>query len=420
MIGAVSIVCFLVLLFLILSFFRSGTDVLAPGRLFLIVWTTSIGLADLKLSRHQIDWSFYSWFALFLPIISTLVGIFAIYVLNFSRSYITINEIRNKFTHSNINGNRLFRIILLMVVLYFVSFSITYMIRGFLPIFTKMPEIARTKWGVFGYGVFVLSIPTIVYLSLIYLFLTKQKKTKKLFILIITLFTAITYSTLLQRFYLLMPIIISLILFYYITHKLRPKNVLIILIIFFFIFYGISSIRLSRYAINILYYLSNMKYSIDYAIFTEPYMYISMNLENFANGVDKLNVYAYGFFTFDFLLFATRLKPLILEYIKIPDFPHIITPAYNTYTMFFIYYRDFGLVGLFFLPFILGTVVSSFYYRMRRNPNINTITIYALCVVVVIFSFFIPIVHWIHFVFNIILLYSTTRMITGSGNGESK
>lgn len=412
--SAVSVICFLLLFLLLLTFFRRRTDIFSPGRLFSIIWLLAVGLTELKLSRFQFEWTTYSWFALIIPIISFLLGIFIVYVINYNNHIDRINAVRIKFNEAQIDIDMLFMIIITLFILYSVSFTITYMIRGFLPMFTKMPEVARTKWGVFGYGVFVLSIPTILYLSFLYLFLVKEKHFKKILISIIFLIATATYSTLLNRFYLILPIVMLIVTLYYKTFKLRPRNMIVLLLFFCIVFFGISTIRMSRYAINILYYLSDMKYNIHYAVFTEPYMYVTMNLENYAKAVQNLNVFTYGYFSSDFILFATGLKQQLFEYMRIVEFPNIITSTYNTYTMFFIYYRDFGLYGVLFMPLIFGGVISSVYYRMRKQPNIKNVSLYGLCVFVIIFSFFVPIVHWIHFVFNTTIIYISTFLVTKS------
>ncbi len=412
--SSVSVICF-VLFFLIFLLGRKK-DFFSPAKVFALVWLLTIGLTDLKLSRLQITWNGLAWFSLLLAIFSFLLGVYIVYVLFFYSKFLKIEEVRSRFSKTEIDENLLYKIIIVLFVLYSTSYIITYMIRGFVPIFTKMPEIARTKWGVFGIGSFVLTIPAILYLSMIYVFISKTILSRKLIIIFVMLSSFITYVFLLNRFYLLLPIALFLILLYYKTNKLRPRNILIILLVFSLIFFEISSLRLSRYAINILYYLSEMKFGKEYAIFTEPYMYISMNLENFANAVGKLDFFTYGYFVFDFLLKPIGLKDLISDYVYIKEFPNIINRAYNTYTMFFIYYRDFGFAGLFIIPLLLGSFVSYLYYKMRLNPTIFNISFYGMLIFVVAFSFFVPILHWIHYVFNLILIYITTYFITSKKN----
>lgn len=407
----IAIICFSALILLLFSFFKKGTDIFSPGRLFTIIWLLAIGLAELKLSRFQREWTNYSWFTLLVPIFSFLLGIFIIYVIYQNVKLSPIKNIREDFNKLQINKHLLFRIIIVLFVLYSISFLVTYLIRGFVPMFTKLPDVARTEWGVFGYGTFVHSIPTLLYLCLLYLFLVRKNYNNKILIGLIFLLSFFTYSMILQRFYLILPFVLLMVTLYYKTYKLSFRNNLIALLIFGLIFFGISLIRVGHYAINILYYISDMKYSVDYAIFTEPYMYVIMNLENYAKAVQKLDIFSYGFYTSDFLLYATGVRRILLDNINFVEHPHIITKAYNTYTMFFIYYRDFGLFGVLFVPMMVGGLVTLMYFRMRKSPNFINISLYGVCVFIVIFSFFVPILHWLHFVFNITLIYLATYFI---------
>lgn len=413
--SAAAIICFVLFIFLLFSLFRKGTDKMSPGRLFAMVWLLTIGLTELKLSRFQYEWSAYSWFALLVPLLSFLLGVYTVYVLNFNKKLHSIEGMRNSGSEFQVNEVLLFRIIVVLFILYSISFSITYMIRGFVPLLTQKPDIARTQWGIFGIGVFVLSIPAVLYLSMIYLFLVQKHKFKKVIIYIIALIASVTYATLLQRFYLLVPIILTTVLLYYKSNKLRPRNILFALLIFGSVFYGISSIRTSKYVVNIIYYVSQMKFSPKYAVFTEPYMYMTMNLENYASATDKLDEYSYGYYSADFILFATGLKEELAKYMHLAQFPYMIVNSYNTYSMFFIYYRDFGLIGTMIIPMILGIGISTIYYRMRKRPDLNSISLYSLCIFLIFFSFFNPVFHQIHFVFNVVLLYLTTKLISKNG-----
>jgi oligosaccharide repeat unit polymerase len=175
--------------------------------------------------------------------------------------------------------------------------------------------------------------------------------------------------------------------------------------------YGVSTIRTSKAIVNFLYYGARMKYSVKYAFLTEPYMYVSMNLENFANAVNKLDGHTYGYYTFDFILALTGLKHWLGEYLKIGEFPHLLSGSYNTYTMFFAYYRDFGIIGVCIIPFALGVIVSSQYYRLRRKPDIAGVCAYGVFVYVIIFSFFIPMLSWLHFVFNFAVILLASRLV---------
>ena len=225
------------------------------------------------------------------------------------------------------------------------------------------------------------------------------------------LLTFLTYSFLLQRYYIVLAVILSVVALYYSSNFFKYRNVFIVFAFILFIIYSMTFIRLSGTIVNYLYYLSDMRYNIKYAFITEPYMYIVMNLETFANAVDKLHKFTYGTFTFDFIFALTGLKHPLAEYLNLPKFPFLLTNNYNTYTMFFVYYWDYGVFGLGIIPLLLGMSFSSVYYKMRLKPDINSVSMYAMAAFVIIFSFFVPIITFLHFIFNLLLIYFMTKAI---------
>ena len=412
MISWISILCFCVFFLLIISLFKKGTDVFSPARLFVIIWSLAIGLADLKLSRYQIVWTGYSWAILSISLFSMLTGMFVVYVINLDKPVARIESIRSLLKTNIFDSGLLLRYIILLFSAYSISYVVSTLVIGFIPLFTKFPGVARNDWGIFGFGLFVQSFPTIIYLIILYYTITKGYSSKKLLLAAVLVVTFLTYAFLLQRYYIVFAILLSVVALYYLTNVLRVKNTVIIFIIIFISVFSMTFIRLTGTIANYLYFLSDMKYNVKYAAFTEPYMYIVMNLENFANAVNNVQKFTYGTFSLDFIFALTGLKHTLFQYMGLPEFPNLLTNNYNTYTMFFIYYWDFGILGVGLIPFIIGSLISASYYRMRINPNLNTISVYSICAFVIIFSFFIPIISYLHFVFNLLLIVFITKRIS--------
>lgn len=408
----ISILCFCILFLLIISLFKKGTDVFSPARLFVIIWSLAIGLADLKLSRYQIVWTGYSWAILSISLFSMLTGMFVVYVINLDKPVARIESIRSLLKTNIFDSGLLLRYIILLFSAYSISYVVSTLVIGFIPLFTKFPGVARNDWGIFGFGLFVQSFPTIIYLIILYYTITKGYSSKKLLLAAVLVVTFLTYAFLLQRYYIVFAILLSVVALYYLTNVLRVKNTVIIFIIIFISVFSMTFIRLTGTIANYLYFLSDMKYNVKYAAFTEPYMYIVMNLENFANAVNNVQKFTYGTFSLDFIFALAGLKHTLFQYMGLPEFPNLLTNNYNTYTMFFIYYWDFGILGVGLIPFIIGSLISASYYRMRINPNLNTISVYSICAFVIIFSFFIPIISYLHFVFNLLLIVFITKRIS--------
>lgn len=406
-----AIISFSIFVLLLLSIFKKGTDIFSPARLFALVWSFAIGLAELKLSWYQYEWCAYSWIVLMISMFSMLLGVFVIYVINFNKPLFSIKEIRNELKNNTMNSDLLFKIIIGLFSAYIISYIAIYAIIGYIPLFTAQPNIARTKWSVFGFGLVIHLAPTIMYLISLFFLSGKKLLIRKLFIMGILFVTLISFLFLLQRFPLIIPIILLVVFLYYGTTKFRPRNILLILGVFLLFMFGLSTLRVSSLFIQFFYYTSKMKFGLDYAVFTEPYMYVVMNLENFAHAVEKLETFTYGNFSFDFILSLSGIKHPLLEYTNVNEYPHLVTSNFNTYSMFFTYYRDFGVMGVFIFPFIIGSIASHFYYKMRSNPNLNTISIYAIFVFVILFSFFIPMLSWLNFVLSLGTIVVATAFI---------
>lgn len=407
----VVIICFTVFIVMLISIFRKGSDLFSPARLFILVWSLALGLASLKFSRYQIDWTDYSWTMYVISLGSLLLGIFIIWVINIGNSTSDVKSIRDIIKKNTINSNLLFRYTIFLFIAYLISYLVSALVIGFIPLFTKYPGLARNDWGIFGFGLFVQSFPAIIFLAVLYFIFAKGQYGKKMLMFLVVLISFITYSFLLQRYYIVFALILIVVAIYYTTNLFKAKNVLLISFVLIAIFFGMSFIRLTGTIVNYLYYLSDMRYSVKYAIFTEPYMYIVMNLENFANAVNKIDKFTYGLFTFDFVFALSGLKHTLFKYLSLVEFPFMITNNYNTYTMFFIYYWDFGVLGLGLIPFVLGMIFSNSYYRMKRFPNIHNISVYSIFAFVILFSFFIPIISFLHFAFNFFVIYTVTGLI---------
>jgi oligosaccharide repeat unit polymerase len=223
--------------------------------------------------------------------------------------------------------------------------------------------------------------------------------------------SVLTYFFLLQRFQLAMAAIMCIAVLYYATRHLRFTTVGLYLLGGSLFFYWISTLRSGLDLF--IYYLhrnSQMKFSPAYAIFTEPYMYVVMNLENFARSIEKLDHFTLGYFTLDPIFAFVGLKHWVIEYFGLNYTPYLIS-GYNTYTAYWWYYRDFGAIGIAFIPLLLGIVIGILYYRMRRNPSLTTISAYGVSVFIMMVSFFNNPLQFLWFVYNLSVIYFTFRLI---------
>ena len=409
--SVVSLIAFGICLGIVGTAVRRGADVLSPARVYGFVWALAIGLADLKFSRLQFEWSGFSWLMLLLGVLSFLVGTLIAYVMNLGNELVPIEDMRIRLRKVSINSGRLFRSILAFFFLYILAYIIIAAVKGFIPALIVRASELRTEFSMFGLGLFIQSLPFILLFIVLYFVFVRRCPVQKTVLVIIFLTTVGTYLLLLQRFVFLMWLVITLAFLYYVTRSIRFRTFLVGSFAIGLLFYGIQSFRFARYIQNYLYVVSRMKFSGAYAALTEPYMYIAMNLENFARGVEKLETFTYGYYTFDFLLALTGLKHWIAKYFNLVERPFIFS-SYNTFPYFWVYYRDFGSIGLVVGPLLLGLIIGLLYYRMRVTPTLTNVSLYSIAVFVMVISFFINPLTMLFFVFNIAVIYFVVRFIS--------
>lgn len=181
--------------------------------------------------------------------------------------------------------------------------------------------------------------------------------------------------------------IMTLGLLYYASHALKFRRVFFVFLLFFGFLWGIQSIRLSQYVTQYIYVISKMKFAREYAFFTEPYMYISMNLENMVRAVEKLENFSFGLMTFDWAYAFFGIKHWIIDYFNITSRPFIIS-GYNTYPFHWYYYYDFGIIGTVLFSLLTGFLIGAVYYKMRLTSNLKWIALYSIGLGFIVISFF--------------------------------
>jgi len=401
---------FLIFFTVLLSSFRRGADLLSPSRVFILVWSFVLGLTELKLSYLQHEWSFQSWIMLLIGPASFLLGIFIVTVFNLDTTMIPVEEMRVRIRLARVSESRFFAVLGFSVALYLLSYITIYLVKGSIPLLSGDPAAARKEFSIFGIGVFLNSFTFTLYFVLIYHILIKGKPGRKWVLKTLVFVSGGTYILLLQRFQIVMAGVMCFSLLYYMTDKIRLKTVVGFAAGLIVLFYWISSVRTGELIQYYLYTMSRMKYSYHYAFLTEPYMYLVMNLENFARSVDKLESFTFGYYSFDFILALTGLKHWLAGYFTIDDTPFLIS-GYNTYSAFWTYYRDFGVLGVFIIPLILGIGVGRIYYSLRREPNYEHVTAYSVCMFVMVISFFNSPIGFLWFIYNIAMMVLILKAI---------
>jgi oligosaccharide repeat unit polymerase len=404
----------LVAVLIALLVLRKG-DPLAPARTMALVWAGAIALCELKLSAYQHQWSFYSWVVLLVGPAAFIVGVAAISWTNVTRPLLPLEEIRKRLVReagSRFDEGKFFWTIMVLFAAYVAAYAIEVVIEGTVPMFSARPDILRVEFGVFGLHLIVNGMMGIVLLSMEYLFLMRPTGGRRWAVIAVVVFSVLTYALMLQRYTFFVVGVIVLAMAFYTTRWVRARNILPFAGVFVILLFLINQVRAARYVQEYVYYVSKMRFSKNLWFLAEPYMYITMNLENFARAVDKLDHHMYGYFLLDPLLALVGLKHWLAEYFSIERLPYLIS-GYNTFTFHWWYYYDFGVLGVALLPFLTGLVTAYVYGRLRTRPDPLTMVMYASCVLLMVISYFMNPLNRLDFVSNLVLIWFVHRFVIG-------
>jgi oligosaccharide repeat unit polymerase len=386
--SAISIGCFFVVILILVSCLRKGADVFSPARVFGGVWFFSIALTDLKFSYLQHEWSALSWIVIWVGVLSFLLGIFIVNVLTMRARENSVREIRSVSQNRVINERVLFWGTTAFFLGYCLAFVVETMAFGGLPIFSPRPDVARTRFGIFGFHLFISGgMPVVLILVEEYFILVKGNGREKIILAAACLITFVTHGLLLVRYTYMVFVLAGLAFAYYSSRLMKVRNLMIFFSLIALVFVGMIQIREGRYIEHYIYIVSRMKIPLTYEWITGPYMYIAMNLENCARAVDQVQYYTYGYYTLDFVLALSGLKHWISDYFGI-GISEYLTSGFNTFPFLFYSFQDFGLAGLFVLSTLSGLLVGAVYHWMKLSASFIAIILYACCVYLMGISFF--------------------------------
>lgn len=411
----ISIISFIICILVLLSAFRPYADVFSPGRLFTFIWALAIGLTNLKFSGFQHEWSTEIWIQVLIGPLAFLIGVLLIYAINLDKEIYSITALRSEKNLYDINKNKLYLAVIVLFLLFLFAYVVIYIKAGGVTLFSDNPGKTRREFTMFGIGLFLHNVLLIVFFTTVYYLVEKENKVKRRILLFTSVSSLVLYGITLQRYQIFITLFLVIVLLYYHTYKIKFRFIFLFTVVVVIFFFIVSSFRAGEILFYVLYRISKMKFSPDYAVFTEPYMYVVMNLENYARSIAKNEFFTLGYYTFDFVTALGGIKHWISDYFNLVETPYLVS-IYNTYSAFWNFYRDFGLVGIFFIPFLGGVAFSSLYYSFRKQPTLLKIGIYSMFLFAVIFSFFNSIIGFLWFVYNLFVLALIFKFI----NKDSK
>lgn len=346
-------------LFLYLSaFFRSGcmADLEA---LFSLSWVGGLGIACLKLSRLQKEWSMTTWVCFYLA----YVGFVLVYYLVIRRK--STAEQQKEIQRDEMTARRIFICCICLTGISVACFILEAVVVGFIPLFSSMPH-AYSYFHISGVHYFTISCILVPALTVVYS--KTQEKIKKVcwIVLGICNLTAVAIQILcVSRFQLLFAVGFAVVTYVMLYKNITWKKVLLLLVVLVPVYVALTVAR--RHSVSYLNGIFEMKNSNMPIFITQPYIYIANNFENFNCLVEQLPKFTYGIRML-FPFFALTGLKFVIPWVT--QFPNYVTKTeLTTFTMFYDAYYDFGVIGVLLLAAFLGAFAGWLSKKIKTSDN---------------------------------------------------
>ena len=373
-----------------------------PVGVFSGIWFLTIGFATLRLHHVQVEWKFMTWICLIIAFVLFLLGYYS-QILNFLKSKFKKNQ--NKIFDDNKKTN------LYLILIVFFSSLISIIIECFvceIPMFSK-DIYSYTNFGVFGLRYFGVSSALVLPLSCLYIAKFRKLISKKewIFLIIINILMLFVPFLIVSRGLVLSTLFFTLFTLCSIYKKKELFLIPIMLLIILFSWKTIGNLKnMDDAYLNKAFYMNlldnnnkdnkkenitekaNMGKKTSSAItiknikLMRTYMFLCLNYDNFDLNVNDIK-YTYGKSSFYPIYIIAGLK-FITQMEDPREKLKRIMYTYNTFSILFLPYMDFGVIGIAFFMFIMGCLC--FFFESVYS-NIMFCSFLKYCC---LFSFFSP------------------------------
>ena len=347
--------------------------------LFTLAWVGGQGISCLKLSTLQDTWSYITWLSFFVIYIAFGIG------YEWGRKY---SRVEGKEPEKNKKkANRLFRCIMLLLVVSAGCFVIEIIRIGYIPVFSDEPySYSYFRMSALHYLHYcAISCILIPGLTVLWKKIDSEESKWRNGAIIIANIVAFAVPFLyVSRFQFLFEIGVAAVIYILVNKNMR-KSTLVLLGLVVCAAYVVITLSQKRDAI----YLNNvfkMKYTHMPVFLTQPYIYIANNYDNFDCLVKNLPKFSYGLRMLFPFVSLTGLKFVMPN--LVPATVYLTSTELTTFTMFYDAYYDFGVIGVFVIALLIGVVAKVIIDIIKKSDNPGVYLFYGQIAVYLALAFF--------------------------------
>lgn len=347
--------------------------------LFTLAWVGGQGISCLKLSTLQDTWSYITWLSFFVIYIAFGIG------YEWGRKY---SRVEGKEPEKNKKkADRLFRCIMLLLVVSAGCFVIEIIRIGYIPVFSDEPySYSYFRMSALHYLHYcAISCILIPGLTVLWKKIDSEESKWRNGAIIIANIVAFAVPFLyVSRFQFLFEIGVAAVIYILVNKNMR-KSTLVLLGLVVCAAYVVITLSQKRDAI----YLNNvfkMKYTHMPVFLPQPYIYIANNYDNFDCLVKNLPKFSYGLRMLFPFVSLTGLKFVMPN--LVPATVYLTSTELTTFTMFYDAYYDFGVIGVFVIALLIGVVAKVIIDIIKKSDNPVVYLLYGQIAVYLALAFF--------------------------------
>ncbi len=359
--------------------YRRTGNLLQLRGLFSAFWVGGQGVACLKLSRLQTDWSLMTWICFFLA----FAGFWCCFGLISLAAEDDGLQVRRRRERDFVRP--LYYSMIVVTVVSVAAFLFEAVYLGFVPLFLRGVPHAYSAFHVTG--VHYLTVSCVLVPSMAVIFFQQggsRRSARNTAVIGMTAVCLVIPILCVSRFQLIFSVMTALFTYIAYTGKVRFRTV-VILAAAMLPLYVILTIARSH-DITYLNGIFEMKDPSMPIFISQPYIYIANNYENFNCLVEALPAHAFGIRMMYPVWALTGMKFFFPYLISFPIY--IDKEELTTLTMFYDAYYDFGVAGVAIFSCILGAAAAWLDSRLKRMRNPMGFVFYAHFAFYMVLSFF--------------------------------
>ncbi len=363
------------------SEYRKTQNLIHLRALFSLFWVGGEGIACLKLSRLQTDWSVMTWICLALA----YIGFWVVFEI-LTQIYGSGHDHYGRWRGYTGNPAPVFHMICGLTVVSALAFAGEAVVLGYVPFLVRGVPHAYSEFHLTGIHYITVSCVFVPSLTVLYFHMARGRESSRCAVtaIVMTLISLLIPILCVSRFQFIFAVVLATFTYISLQKLFQPAYLLILFVVIIPVYLILTVAR--SHDVVYLNGIFEMKWEHMPIFITQPYMYIANNYDNFNCLVESLTTHSMGMKGLFPLWALTGLKFFFPQLINFPIF--VDKKELTTLTMFYDAYYDFGWIGVLVFSCLLGFVAYLLVVKLREMHNPMGYLLYAQMGAYLMLSFF--------------------------------